>query len=182
MRERKLLDRRSLLAMAAGTAALAAAAPVEAARRIGVARSLAFENLHTGERLKTVYWADGHYDPTGVRQINHLLRDFRTGQIHPIDPRLLDLLSALQFRLRTRVPYQVFSGYRSPDTNAMLASATDGVVPNSLHTQGMAIDIRVPGRSLRDVRRAAASFRAGGVGYYPQSGFVHLDVGRVRYW
>jgi uncharacterized protein YcbK (DUF882 family) len=182
MQERKLLDRRSFLAMAAGTAAFAAAAPVEAAHRIAMSRSLAFENLHTGETLKTVYWVDGHYDPAGVRRITYLLRDFRTDQIHPIDVRLLDLLSALQSKLRTRAPYQVISGYRSPATNAMLASFTDGVVRNSLHTQGMAIDIRVPGRSLRDVRRAAASLRVGGVGYYPRSDFVHVDVGRVRYW
>jgi uncharacterized protein YcbK (DUF882 family) len=84
--------------------------------------------------------------------------------------------------LRTTAPVHVVSGYRSPRTNAMLAAASDGVARNSLHTAGMAIDIRVPGRSLRHVHRAAVALQAGGVGYYPRSGFVHLDVGRVRYW
>jgi uncharacterized protein YcbK (DUF882 family) len=143
---------------------------------------LAFDNLHTGEKLKTVYWRDGEYLPEAMRHIDWLLRDFRAEEIHPIDPRLLDLLAALHARLASRRPFEVISGYRSPATNAMLARLSGGVAQNSLHMQGMAIDIRVPGRDLRCVRAAALSLRCGGVGYYPSSDFVHLDTGRVRSW
>src|SRR6185437_3289416 len=131
---------------------------------------------------KTVYWEDGRYVPEAMRHINWLLRDFRADLVHPIDPHLLDLLADLHGRLQTREPFQVISGYRSPQTNAMLASLGDGVAQNSLHLDGKAIDIRVPGRHLRYVRAAALSLRRGGVGYYPHSDFVHVDTGRVRTW
>jgi uncharacterized protein YcbK (DUF882 family) len=175
-----VLSRRRVLGAAAAATAVAFVTPSPA---ISFApRSVSLYNTHTGEWVRTVYWADGHYDPAGLRRINYLLRDFRTEQIHQIDVRLLDLLSALQSRLRTRAPFQVISGYRSPKTNEMLASATDGVVRSSLHMRGQAIDIRVPGRPLLAVRRAAVALRGGGVGYYPASNFVHVDTGRVRYW
>ena len=156
--------------------------PATAARRIVQPRALAFQHLHTGEKLNTVYWADGRYLPDAMRHINWLLRDFRTDQVHPIDPQLLDLLADLHGHLQTREPFQVISGYRSPQTNAMLASLSDGVAQNSLHLDGKAIDIRVPGRRLRQVRAAALSLRQGGVGYYPHSDFVHVDTGRIRTW
>jgi uncharacterized protein YcbK (DUF882 family) len=174
--------RRRFLRFAAGAAVSALAFPAEAARRMVRPRELAFHNLHTGEALKTVYWADGRYLPEAMRRINWLLRDFRTDEVRPIDPRLLDLLADLHARLQSQAPFQVISGYRSPQTNAMLASLTDGVAQNSLHLEGKAIDIRVPGRRLKHVRAAAMSLRRGGVGYYPQSDFVHIDTGRVRYW
>lgn len=145
-------------------------------------RRLSFDNLHTGERLSTVYWADGAYLSEASRQINWLLRDFRANDVHPIDPTLLDLLYALAALLPTHSPYQVISGYRSPATNAMLAAASDGVAAHSLHTQGMAIDVRVPGVVLARLRDRAKGLRGGGVGYYPRSDFVHIDVGRVRCW
>ena len=118
----------------------------------------------------------------GVSQIAYLLRDFRTDTVHPIDLRLLDLLSLLRQRLFTDAPIQIISGYRSPQTNAMLEHETDGVSANSLHMEGEAIDLRVPGRSLALVQEAALGLHAGGVGYYPHSDFVHVDVGRVRRW
>jgi uncharacterized protein YcbK (DUF882 family) len=99
-----------------------------------------------------------------------------------IDLRLLDLLYALQLTLRTRTSFEVISGYRSPATNAMLASASDGVAKKSLHMQGMAIDIRLADRRLSTLREAALRLQAGGVGYYPRPDFVHVDVGRVRSW
>ena len=145
-------------------------------------RSLAFQNLHTGEKLKTVYWADGGYVPEALHHINWLLRDFRTDDVHPMDPRLLDLLADMHVRLRTAEPFQVISGYRSPQTNAMLAATTDGVAQNSMHLQGKAIDIRVPGRRLQHVRAAATSLQRGGVGFYPRSDFIHVDTGPVRHW
>jgi uncharacterized protein YcbK (DUF882 family) len=146
------------------------------------ARSLSFNNLHTGEKLSIEYWADGNYVADSLTQINYLLRDFRNGEVHVIEPSLLDLLVALRTRLETIEPFDVISGYRSAATNAMLHAEHHGVAAKSLHMQGMAIDIRVPGRSLEVLHDNAVAMRAGGVGYYPQEDFVHVDVGRVRYW
>lgn len=146
------------------------------------ARSLSFNNLHTGERLHAVYWEHGKYLPGGLEQINYILRDYRRNEVKPIDPKLLDLLVALRTRLHTSAPYEVISGYRSSLTNAMLFNTTEGVSLHSMHVQGKAIDIHVPGRNLRTVRLAALSLHRGGVGYYPNSNFVHVDTGRVRWW
>lgn len=163
--------------------ALAAIAlPAQALPRAPLKRVLDLHNLHTDERLSAEYWAGGDYAPDALAAIDHLLRDFRTGERHAIDRRLLDVLHELRMRLDTNAPFQVISGYRSPRTNAMLREASSGVAGHSLHMSGMAIDIRVPGRELRRVRDAALSLGAGGVGYYPASDFVHVDVGRVRRW
>ena len=176
------VGRRRFLGIAGAAVVGGLAFPAEAARRLIAPRTLAFHNLHTGEKLDTVYFADGRYLPDAMRHIDWLLRDFRTDQVHPIDPRLLDLLADLHGRLETREAFHVISGYRSPQTNAMLASLGDGVAQNSLHLAGMAIDIRVPGRRLRHVRAAALALKRGGVGYYPHSDFVHVDTGRIRTW
>jgi len=165
-----------------GLAAITSAAVWPAEARVIDRRRLSFENLHTGERLDTVYWVNGAYQPGALRAINVLLRDFRTGDVYPIDRKLLDLLVRLRARLNTAAPIQVISGYRSPETNAMLASYSDGVAAGSLHMSGMAIDIRVPGRSLRSVHRVALAMAEGGVGYYPRTDFVHVDTGSVRRW
>ena len=146
------------------------------------ARKLSFHNLHTDETLTTVYWADGKYVPGALSEINYILRDFRRNEVKPIDARLLDLLYALRLNLDTNASFQVISGYRSPLTNAMLLRATEGVAAHSLHLKGQAIDLRVPGRDLSVVRGAALALRGGGVGYYPRSDFVHVDVGRIRTW
>jgi uncharacterized protein YcbK (DUF882 family) len=159
------------LAWAPARAALAAAP-----------RSLQFESLHTGERLRATYWAAGAYVPEELRRIDHVLRDHRTGDVRPIDPGLLDLLCVLRDRLGTDAPFQIISAYRSPATNAMLAEHSSGVARQSLHTKGLAIDIRVPGRSLVALRDAALGLKGGGVGFYPRSDFVHVDIGRVRSW
>ncbi len=174
--------RRHFLSLAAGSAAALIVAPAIATPRFETRRALAFANLHTGEKLNLVYWTESGYEPEALARIDWLLRDFRTGTTHPIDPRLLDLLAALNRRLDTREPYLVYSGYRSPETNAMLAEESEGVAKNSLHLQGQAVDLRVPGRRLGLLRRAALSLKGGGVGYYPRSNFVHHDVGRVRHW
>jgi uncharacterized protein YcbK (DUF882 family) len=148
------------------------------------ARSLSFDNLHTGESLNVEYWAKGQYLPDALAEVDHVLRDFRTGQVHPIAPQLLDLLALLRDRLETTHSIHVISGYRSPATNVMLRDEHEhsGVATKSLHMRGMAIDIRIPGRSLAVLHTAALAQRGGGVGYYPQSDFVHVDVGRVRTW
>lgn len=173
------LERRHFLAGA--SASLLMSRP--AAANMG-ARALSFDNLHTGEKLKVEYWADGQYVPDALADVNHLLRDFRSGEVHPIAPQLLDLLALLRGRLETNEPITVISGYRSPRTNAMLRGEREhsGVASKSLHMQGMAIDLRIAGRSLAAVHTAALAQRGGGVGYYPQSDFVHVDVGRVRTW
>ena len=145
-------------------------------------RRLAFENLHTGERLALDYRVEGKLEPQALDVINHLLRDYRNGEVHAMDTRLLDLLSDIHARLETNAAFQVISGYRSPATNALLHERSSGVANKSLHMQGMAIDIRVPGRPLANLHQAALGLGEGGVGIYPSSDFVHVDVGRVRRW
>jgi uncharacterized protein YcbK (DUF882 family) len=145
-------------------------------------RSLKFYALHTGESLSTTYWQDGSYIPGELDRVNYILRDFRANEVKPIDPALLDLLTRIQYRLGTNEPFQVISGYRSPVTNAMLHANSEGVAVHSLHLEGKAIDICVPGRSLAQLRGAALAQRSGGVGYYPKSNFVHVDTGRIRFW
>ena len=147
-----------------------------------VERKLAFLNLHTGEKLKAEYWAEGKYHRDALGEINHILRDFRTGDVHPIDPQLLDLLCALQRSVGRPGAFHVISGYRSPATNRMLRSHSKGVAQHSLHMDGQAIDIRLPGCELKHLRNAAKALKRGGVGYYASSNFVHVDTGRVRYW
>lgn len=145
-------------------------------------RSLAFYNLHTSEKLSTIYWSDGDYIPESLTEINRILRDYRTDEICEIEPRLLDTLCALHMQLQSTEPFELISGYRSPTTNALLRTQGHGVAENSLHIKGMAADVRIPGRSLALLHRTAISLQAGGVGYYPASQFVHIDIGRVRTW
>jgi uncharacterized protein YcbK (DUF882 family) len=145
-------------------------------------KQLAFLNLHTGERTRSTYWVDGNYVPEELQVIENLLRDHRTGELHAIDTRLLDILQLLHRRLGARKEFHVISAYRSPKTNAMLAARSSKVVKKSLHMQGKAIDICLPECSLSNLRKAALSLKIGGVGYYPKSNFVHIDTGRVRFW
>ena len=177
------LSRRGFLKLGAA-ALLAASVPGKALANIAAApeRTLSFYHLHTGEQLNATYWADGSYQQQGLAEIYNLLRDFRTGVVNPIDTQLLDLLHSLALKLDANKPFHVISGYRSPKTNAMLAKHSTGVAKHSLHMDGLAVDIRLPGRSLSSLHRAALSMKAGGVGYYPVSDFVHVDVGRVRRW
>lgn len=145
-------------------------------------RRLGFLNLHTGEKADLPYWIEGDYVPDSLAEINRVLRDHRTGQVAAIDTGLLDLLHRVNAALGASQPFQVISGYRSPASNQMLANNSSGVATRSLHMQGKAIDVRLPGIPLADLRRAGLMLRGGGVGYYPGSNFVHLDVGRVRTW
>lgn len=145
-------------------------------------RSLSFYNTHTGEQLRTVYWVQGNYLEEPLGEINFILRDYRTNEIKNIDTGLLDLLFTIRHELETQQPFHVISGYRSPDTNAFLRAHGTGIAEHSLHLVGKAIDIRTPGRELRLLQKTAVALKGGGVGYYPKSDFVHVDVGRVRYW
>lgn len=145
-------------------------------------RVLRFAHLHTAERLEVEYMDGARYLPDALAAVNHLLRDFRTGDVHDIDPRLLDVLHALRTSTGSRRPFEVISGYRSPRTNAQLRSRSGGVASGSLHMKGQAIDIRLGDVSLASLRDAALDLGRGGVGYYPASNFVHVDTGRVRRW
>ena len=145
-------------------------------------KSLRFYHTHTGEALQRVFWADGEYVPGALAEINRLLRDHRTNEVSPVAPQLLSLLERLTSLTGPNDILHVISGYRSPQTNQTLADRSDGVSRHSLHMEGKAIDIRIPGRDLERLRNAALSLRGGGVGFYPLSQFVHVDVGRVRAW
>ncbi len=182
----RTVDRRTLLRLGAVGALGGLCLPVRALA-CGLAaeppeRSLAFYQTHTGEHVSTLYWAEGRYLPQGLSEIDRVLRDHRTGEVTEIDRGLLDLLHRLAAVLETSEPFHVISGYRSTRTNTRLAAQGRGVAPRSLHLSGQAIDLRVPHRELRQVREHALRLRGGGVGYYPSSDFVHVDVGRVRWW
>ncbi len=177
----KALSRRSFFTVCA------AAVPIVAAPRrlladASAGRALRFTHTHTGERLAVEYFSRGEYLTDALAEVNHFLRDFRTGDVHAIDAELLDLLHALTQRTGTNTPLQVISGYRSPATNEMLRHRSEGVAAGSLHMRGQAIDIRLADVPLAMLRERALEMRRGGVGYYPASDFVHVDTGRVRTW
>jgi len=145
-------------------------------------RSLSFYNPNTKEALETVYWSNGNYLSKALDDINYVMRDRLTGEIRPMDTRLLDLLHTIEMELKTGKPFHIISGYRSPKTNALLRERGKGAAKNSYHIQGEAVDVRLPGCRLSSLRRAAYKLKAGGVGYYPRFRFLHIDVGPVRYW
>ena len=145
-------------------------------------RELTFHHTHTGEKLAVEYFTNGSYLTDAMTEVDRFMRDFRTGDIHPIDPGVLDILHFLRRKTGGTRPYEIISGYRSPATNSMLRRLSSEVAGNSLHMQGKAMDIRLPGVPLRQLRNAALSLKRGGVGYYPASRFVHVDTGRVRRW
>ena len=188
------LGRRAFLRMGSGALvsaigssfAIPALAQAASPALIGIketgCRTLALQSLHTGEKLKADYWVDGAYIPDALAGFNRVMRDHRSGDIAKIEPKLFDLLNALQDRLESSSSFQVISGSRSPQTNAMLHEKSSGVASKSLHMLGQAIDIRVPGCALDHLHESALAMKAGGVGYYPKSNFVHVDVGRVRHW
>ena len=162
--------------------AMIAIAPLAALARASECRSLSFVHTHTGESLSCVYYQAGGYDAATLARVNHFLRDFRTGAVHPIDAGVLDILFAVRSRADRDDPFHVISGYRSPTTNAYLRSHSPGVARHSLHMEGRAIDVRLPGLPTRKLRDIGLALRRGGVGYYPASDFVHLDTGHVRFW
>ena len=171
--------RRFLAGSAAGLLLLVGRQPIAGPRP----RELAFHHTHTGERLRVEYHDGRRYLDDALRELQRYLRDFRTGEEHPMDPGVFDVLYALQCRtVGDCRPYHVISGYRSPATNAKLRSRSKGVAKHSLHMQGKAIDVRMPGVDIRDLYRAARALKRGGVGLYSKSNFIHLDTGRVRTW
>jgi uncharacterized protein YcbK (DUF882 family) len=185
--ENKQMNRRSFIGagLAAGAMLPLMAKPVLAspfAPPRAQSYALSFQNIHTGEKFSGEYRVGNRYLPDAFEEINHVLRDFRTNEIFPIDPRVMDIIYQVHLKTGSKAPYEVLSGYRCPKTNAMLRKASTGVAKHSLHMVGQAIDVRLPGFSTAKLRDAARGLRAGGVGYYPASNFVHMDSGRVRHW
>jgi uncharacterized protein YcbK (DUF882 family) len=186
------VSRRAFLHLTGGAvvsaASLSLAAPALSAPAIvGLkklnARTLSFDGYNTGEQLKNVtYWVEGAYVPDALAEIDEAMRDWRTGEVYPIAPKLLDALYQIGCALETDCQFELISGYRSPETNAMLHEIDPEVATNSLHMKGQATDISLPGRPLRKLYETALALRMGGVGYYPDSDFIHVDVGRVRRW
>lgn len=178
------LSRRGFLtSMAAAAITLSAPSAFASAKTIAKRdRELSFYNTHTGENLSAAFWSNGKYLDDGIEEISWLLRDHRAGVASPMDPKLLDLLYRLQAKVGYKGAFDVISGYRSPATNEMLNKQSSGVAKRSYHMLGKAIDIRMPGFDTKQLHKAAISLKGGGVGYYSSSNFVHLDVGRVRYW
>ncbi len=176
--------RKFLKTFAVSTLAGLAAPGVYAAKsRYPAHKALALANLHTGEKIKAVYFEHGRYLPDAIKEIEWLMRDYRTDQAHRIDRALLDQIHELKHRLGvSHKPVQILSGYRSPFTNKQLRKQSRGVAKNSLHMQGRAVDLQIEGVNVSRLRAAAVAMGKGGVGYYPGSGFVHIDTGAVRTW
>ena len=177
------IDRRQVLK--AGLAGvLVASIPLVFAGEAHAARSsshrIAFKNTHTKESFNGVYRVGNKYIPDAFERINHILRDHRTGEVFPMDPRVLDIMAAIQRKARKRI--EIYSGYRSPKTNAKLRNTSSSVAKNSFHMYGQALDMHIDGFSTSSLRNIAKSLKAGGVGYYPRSKFVHVDTGGVRSW
>ncbi|GGO80626.1 membrane protein [Marinobacterium nitratireducens] len=185
MPQRIIQNRRTFLKTLAGTAmGLAGTSAIGAplVKNPALERKLTLNNLHTGEKLTAVYWAGGDYQLEALKEIDHVLRDHRSGTSIEMDRQLFDLLYMLQRDIGLHKEFQIISGYRSPETNAKLRQQSSGVAKKSYHMLGKALDIRVPGVPLRDLQHKALSLKSGGVGYYAKSNFIHVDVGPVRRW
>lgn len=154
----------------------------QASRATHGVKELSFYNRHTGERGKGDFWIDGQYQQDTIKTFEHVLRDHRQNLSAPMDKRLYDLLFKLQQEVDFQKDIHVISAYRSPMTNQMLAARSNGVAKKSYHMKGMAMDIAMPGIQLKTLCDAAKSLKLGGVGFYPSSGFIHVDCGPVRTW
>lgn len=186
-------QRRRFLGLMAGSAAvLATTNPTAALAKVShsplsaktgdASRHLSFYNTHTQEKLSVVFWENGQYSKSGLRKLNKLLRDHRQNEFIEMDTGLYDQLWTLQQELGSKGVFQIISGYRSPKTNKLLRKSSKGVAKKSYHMQGRAIDVRLTDIPLRKLRSAALKMKAGGVGYYPSSNFIHLDTGPARSW
>ena len=181
----KGVTRRGMLGAFAAAALVAALTYSKAfglLRGAGDIRKLSMYSGRTGEQIDTIYWIDGDYVPEALHEVNRFMRDWRTDSSIAMDTRTVDILAASHRMLQTDTPYVLLSGYRSPKTNSMLRSKSRAVARNSLHMKGQAADIRIQGRSVAQISRAALACSAGGVGKYSRSNFVHVDCGDIRSW
>jgi len=182
LHKRNLVSRRGFLGTCVGVSAGLILPPAFAKSIPEQDRTLSLFNTHTGEKVTATYWAEGQYIKDEIKAIEWLLRDHRAGKAHAMDPRLFEMMHAIQCRVDCGRPFHIISGFRSDKTNAMLRGKSSGVARKSYHMQGRAIDIRLPRYDVAKLKKAALSLKAGGVGYYPRSNFVHVDTGRVRSW
>lgn len=179
------LTRRAVLGAFAATTLSAAPTFSKAAgflRGSGDIRRIRMHSGRTGESIDMIYWIEGKYIKEALKEVNHFMRDWRTNDVIGIDARTIDIMAAAHNLMDVSEPYMLLSGYRSPKTNAMLRSKSRGVAKNSLHMKGQAADLRLQSRSVGQMAKAAAICRAGGVGSYSRSNFVHMDCGPVRTW
>ncbi|NUB43125.1 DUF882 domain-containing protein [Fertoebacter nigrum] len=179
------LTRRGLLGAFAATALIAAPTYSNAfglLKGAGDIRRVRMYSGRTGESIDTIYWIEGDYIPEAIKEINHFMRDWRSGETTKIDPRTVDIMAASHRLMDVSEPYMMLSGYRSPGTNAMLRSKSGGVAKHSLHMVGQAADLRLKSRSVGQMAKAAEACASGGVGRYSRSNFVHMDCGPVRSW
>jgi len=177
--------RRGLLGAFAATMVVAAPTYSNAfglLKGAGDIRRVRMYSGRTGESIDTIYWVEGEYIPEVLKEINHFMRDWRSGDTIKIDPRTVDIMAAAHRLMDVSEPYMMLSGYRSPGTNAMLRSKSGGVAKNSLHMKGQAADLRLKSRSVGQMAKAASACASGGVGRYSRSNFVHMDCGPVRTW
>ena len=181
-----LIGRRKFIRMGLITTAAAALVPCDALasayESVSGVRELHLYNVSTHENLKITYWKEGWYIPEALAEINHIFRDYRTGKVKAIKKELLDLLFNISKNIAVDEPFHIISGYRSPGSNALLRKQNKSAAKNSLHMYGKAVDIRMPGFSLRKLRQEAMKLGKGGVGYYPRARSIHIDTGEVRYW
>jgi len=179
------LSRRALLGAFAATTVVAAPTFGNAAgflRGAGDIRRIRMYSGRTGEALDSIYWIEGEYIPEVLKEINYFMRDWRSDKTKSMDARTVDIMAAAHSLLDVSEPFMLLSGYRTPQTNAMLRSRSRGVAKNSLHMKGQAADLRLKSRSVNQMARAAKACSAGGVGRYSKSNFVHMDCGVVRTW
>jgi uncharacterized protein YcbK (DUF882 family) len=177
--------RRGILAAFAATTVAAAPTYSNAFnlfRNAGDIRRIRMYSGRTGESIDTIYWIEGKYIPEALREIAHFMRDWRDNRATTIDTRTIDIMAAAHRLLDVNEPYMLLSGYRSPQTNAMLRARSRNVAQNSLHLKGEAADLRLRSRSVSQMARAAGALNAGGVGRYSGSDFVHMDCGPIRTW
>jgi uncharacterized protein YcbK (DUF882 family) len=178
-----IVSRRDFLKFAGSGLVVAACSPsLVQASLPDEPRVLALNNLHTGETLESCYFNGHRYVRSELKRLNHICRDFRRNEVHPMDKGLFDQLTRIQTLIGSEAEVQIISGYRSPATNEMLRQNSNGVAQKSFHMMGKAFDFRLDGVPLKQVHEAALSLKAGGVGYYPRSGFVHIDTGPIRSW
>lgn len=182
MKSPHTMDRRRFLRLTGLSVLGAAMTGLVPEESLASTRTLSLKNIHTGESLSKVFKTSRGYDSAALSSIDKLLRDHRTGDVHPIDPRLLDFLDAIATRLNTTADFQVISGFRSAKTNNTLRNKGRQVARKSYHLVGQAVDIRIPGVALNQLHRAALDLKLGGVGLYRGQDFIHVDTGPVRSW
>jgi uncharacterized protein YcbK (DUF882 family) len=181
----QMISRRGVLGVFAAATVVAAPTYSNAfglLRGAGDIRRIRMYSARTGEKMDTIYWVEGEYIPEVFKEITYFMRDWRNDKTKDIDPRTVDITAAAHTLMDVAEPYMLLSGYRSPETNAMLRSKSSGVAKHSLHMVGQANDLRLQSRSVGQMASAAAACHAGGVGRYSRSNFVHMDCGPVRAW